>query len=314
MRWAAITIAALAFASSVDAQGKGNDKDNRGKGVVKETRRSGGGDERREVARQSRGTVRDIDAPRTERVDNRKRGNAGNDDNRGRGNAFGRSDERIPIREVVVDGEVEPVTFRTLVVSPRRGNQAVGRAISRATTRGVGDDMFVIQPVDNRIKVLNRSGAVLVDWDDDRELGNWKVVTTPFNDRRGAPSFCRSGAGHPVWGRQWCVDKGFGLGVDNDVRWARIIEPGDIRIVQPTTGDLTRDVLLGVLGDVVLNRLATHAITLGWQDPLNGRWLGDPSVPGSRVLLVSSGPRPVAEVVDLNNDSRADMVIVAVRP
>ena len=27
-----------------------------------------------------------------------------------------------------------------------------------------------------------------------------------------APSFCRSGAGHPVHGREWCVQKGFGLG------------------------------------------------------------------------------------------------------
>ena len=27
-----------------------------------------------------------------------------------------------------------------------------------------------------------------------------------------SPSFCRSGAGHPVHGRAWCIDKGFGLG------------------------------------------------------------------------------------------------------
>ena len=27
-----------------------------------------------------------------------------------------------------------------------------------------------------------------------------------------SPSFCRSGAGHPVHGRSWCLDKGFGLG------------------------------------------------------------------------------------------------------
>lgn len=306
MRWAAIAIAALAFASNADAQGKGNDKDNRGQGkggVVKETRRSGSGDERREVARQSRGTLRDLDAPRTARPDNR-----------GRGNAVGRSDERIPVREVVVGGEVAPVSFRTLVVSPRRGNQVVGRAIARASQRGASDDMFVVQPVDRRVRVLNRSGVILVDVDDDVELGNWRVVTTPFTDKRGAPSFCRSGAGHPVWGRQWCVDKGFGLGVDEDIRWARIIDPRDVRIVQPTTGDLTRDVLAGVLGDIVLNRLATQAITLGWQDPLTGRWLGDPSATGPRVLLVSSGPRPVAEVVDLDRDSRADMVIVAVRP
>lgn len=308
MSWA-LLVAGLAFTGSLEAQGKGKgndkDKDHRGPGqggVVKENRRGGAGDSRRENARNSRNTLRDLDDPRTVRR------------NRGGGAGHGRSDERIAIAEVV-GGEVGPVTFRTLVVSPRRGNVVVGRAISRATQRGVGDDMFVIQPVDNRIRVLNRSGAVLVDWDDDRELGNWQVVTTPFQDKRGAPSFCRSGAGHPVWGRQWCVDKGFGLGRDDDVRWARIINPAEIRIMQPTTGDLTRDVLLTVLGDVVLNRLATQAVTLGWQDPLTGRWIGDPSVTtGPRVLLVSSGARPVAEVVDLDRDNQADLVVVAVRP
>ena len=35
------------------------------------------------------------------------------------------------------------------------------------------------------------------------------------NAKRGkGPAFCRSGAGHPVHGRQWCRDKGFGLGND----------------------------------------------------------------------------------------------------
>lgn len=31
------------------------------------------------------------------------------------------------------------------------------------------------------------------------------------DDRRG-PAFCRSGEGHPVHGRQWCYEKGFGIG------------------------------------------------------------------------------------------------------
>jgi hypothetical protein len=29
---------------------------------------------------------------------------------------------------------------------------------------------------------------------------------------QAGPKFCRSGAGHPVFGREWCNDKGFGLG------------------------------------------------------------------------------------------------------
>lgn len=47
-----------------------------------------------------------------------------------------------------------------------------------------------------------------------------------FRDRRDAgakakqgngPPFCRNGNGHPVHGRQWCVDKGWGLGSDRDI-------------------------------------------------------------------------------------------------
>jgi hypothetical protein len=41
-----------------------------------------------------------------------------------------------------------------------------------------------------------------------------------------SPAFCRSGAGHPVHGRSWCIDKGFGLGRsyvrhDDDWRYPR---------------------------------------------------------------------------------------------
>lgn len=33
----------------------------------------------------------------------------------------------------------------------------------------------------------------------------------PVGSNRG-PSFCRSGAGHPVFGVQWCLNKGYGIG------------------------------------------------------------------------------------------------------
>lgn len=32
------------------------------------------------------------------------------------------------------------------------------------------------------------------------------------NEHRRAPAFCRSGEGHPVWGPEWCLERGFGLG------------------------------------------------------------------------------------------------------
>ena len=39
-------------------------------------------------------------------------------------------------------------------------------------------------------------------WEDDVRLER----------RERGPAFCRSGEGHPVHGRSWCVEKGFGLG------------------------------------------------------------------------------------------------------
>lgn len=52
----------------------------------------------------------------------------------------------------------------------------------------------------------DRVGRLVIVLDDDF-LGSQR--------RRGrGPAFCRSGAGHPVHGRRWCVQKGFGLGRD----------------------------------------------------------------------------------------------------
>jgi hypothetical protein len=34
----------------------------------------------------------------------------------------------------------------------------------------------------------------------------------PRGFREGIPAFCRTGEGHPVFGRRWCIEKGFGLG------------------------------------------------------------------------------------------------------
>jgi hypothetical protein len=211
-----------------------------------------------------------------------------------------------------VGGVVEPRTFRDFAVSNKHGQKLVGRAISTANRRGLPEDAFVIEPIGNRTRVLTKSGVLLLDLDDDRDIGRWRVVKLRDTDKEGAPSFCRSGAGHPVWGRQWCIDKGFGLGAEGDVRWARVLDLGDVVVRRPTSDNLTRDVLVSVLGDIVFNRLAAHAITLGLVAPLSGSWLGEPT--GPRVLLLTSGDRPVAEIVDVNRDDRVDMLVVAVRP
>lgn len=57
--------------------------------------------------------------------------------------------------------------------------------------------------------ILRSGGRTIVLYDDD-------FVWYPVRSDRG-PSFCRSGAGHPVFGLAWCLDKGFGIGQPGSV-------------------------------------------------------------------------------------------------
>lgn len=58
---------------------------------------------------------------------------------------------------------------------------------------------------DSRGSIVLRDGrrTIVLDRDDFRRY--------PIRSDRG-PSFCRSGEGHPVFGLQWCLNKGFGIG------------------------------------------------------------------------------------------------------
>ena len=125
-----------------------------------------------------------------------------------------------------------------------------------------------------------------------------RVVTREA--RGGSPAFCRSGAGHPKFGRAWCIDKGFGLGNNGWQRtsWDNVVFQN---ARTPTIGD--------VLSSVILNRLSSYANnTLGLRTPLVGNWVT--SETGSRVYLVNSGSTRVAELVDTNGDGRADYVLL----
>lgn len=118
--------------------------------------------------------------------------------------------------------------------------------------------------------------------------------------RGGSPAFCRSGAGHPVFGRSWCVQKGFGLG---DARWNRATW-GDVIFRSRRSTSLS-----DVLGSIVFGRVANYAAqSLGLRSPLTGTWLVNS--PDRTVYLVRSGSTPVAEFVDTNYDGRADFVLL----
>jgi len=285
------------------------------------------GQDRGESRGGERGRSGEVSA--TERGKAVERGNPSFDRDRltGRENARARANEVSEAGGLVVGAERRGRLFRTVTVndlaprvrvfatSARPAERYLGRAVGLAAMRGLSDDDLVIVRLADRVNVKNRRGDVLLDLDDDkaRSLGWWRVVTQDDEGKEGSPSFCRSGAGHPVWGRQWCVDKGFGLGMDNDIRWGRVLDPRDVVFVRPVTeAELRRDALARVLGDIVFNRLAAHALTLGLTDPLTGRWIGETT--GPRVLLVNAGGRPVAEIVDTDRDDDVDIFLVALRP
>lgn len=79
-----------------------------------------------------------------------------------------------------------------------------------------------------------------------------------FHDRRSGartkqgngPPFCRNGNGHPVHGRQWCVDKGWGLGNDRDILNRR----------RPNRRNPNRDDNRTILDDVLGRRYSEYIL------------------------------------------------------
>ena len=151
--------------------------------------------------------------------------------------------------------------------------------------------------------------------DDDRDDDRWE--SDDDDRRRGeGPAFCRSGAGHPVHGREWCRDKGWGLGNDRDdrspVRWEdRTWEDVILRAPRDRdrrSGTVDRGGLIDILGDVVFGRLVQENRRIGGTEPLTGRWIRPGGV--ADVLQVRSGGVPVAELSDLDGDGRVDAVLV----
>lgn len=133
--------------------------------------------------------------------------------------------------------------------------------------------------------------------------------------RRGAPAFCRSGEGHPVHGRRWCIDKGFGLGSrsyqQRGSRWEqhrwddvilsrRLLQRRDV---------LDARALNDVLGRRALQRLVRHQRDRhGTRAPLRGRFVTTRR--DALVLQVRAGRLPLAEFVDHDRDRRVDVVLL----
>ena len=207
-----------------------------------------------------------------------------------------------------------PVNMRHYVTSGHAKDVVAAGAIAHAFAHGHGDD-FRVDDSRDRMRISNRRGNILVDLDDERarNLGRWRVGVVDDNVRDGAPSFCRSGAGHPVWGREWCLDKGFGLGSYQNNWWGHSSNVGDI--ILPRSGIasiLGTSALQSLLGSTAFDRLALQAVSLGLLEPLTGRWVSQQT--GPQMLMVDSGTYPVAELTDSNRDFRLDDLLVSLLP
>lgn len=127
------------------------------------------------------------------------------------------------------------------------------------------------------------------------------------------PAFCRSGAGHPVHGRLWCLEQGFGLGgsiwrrvqlgtiVFNRVPRGRI---ENVRLGSREIAEILTDVALdGIFGE------SHHGLD---RSRLGAKWRGGASE-GVYVLEVLNDDTPVAELVDTDLDGKVDVILIADR-
>jgi hypothetical protein len=141
------------------------------------------------------------------------------------------------------------------------------------------------------------------------ERGIWGTQTS---NRGNGPAFCRSGEGHPVWGRQWCRDKGWALGNSRTVRDGRDIDVwrdiilGRDRDRRRYDQTLSRSVLGDILGAVLVNRMESYGRQYG-SGPMTGRWIPDNR---GNVLQLSIGGVPIARLVDSDGDGRLNDVLL----
>ncbi len=128
---------------------------------------------------------------------------------------------------------------------------------------------------------------------------------------KNGPSFCRSGAGHPVYGRQWCLEQGFGLG-EAAWRHARVGRVVFGRVPNGTIENprLGAREIAEVLTGVVLDEIFGKSHYDLDRAQLSGSWRGGSSE-GILVLEVLIGGAPVAELTDTDLDGEVDIVLIA---
>ena len=131
------------------------------------------------------------------------------------------------------------------------------------------------------------------------------------NERGNGPSFCRSGRGHPVFGWNWCRERGWDRSNSRyPVRWEQRTWEDVIFRRPDSRSTLDRRGLGDILGDVVFGRIDTRRRELGSSSDYSGRWTTSGS---GRELWITAGGVPIARLIDRNGDRRVDSVFLAER-
>ena len=122
----------------------------------------------------------------------------------------------------------------------------------------------------------------------------------------GVPAFCRSGAGHPVHGWQWCVDRSYKMGWSSAALSGAEFRGTD----KARRGDeLDSGSIEDILGREMAKQIQGVARDLGLDGVINGRW-ADTDDGGALVLQLRAGSAPLAELTDKNGDGKVDAALV----
>lgn len=127
-----------------------------------------------------------------------------------------------------------------------------------------------------------------------------------FGQQTASPDFCRSGAGHPVHGRVWCVQRGYSL--ESGTVWDKA-EWADVVLRAPRrAGVIPGASLPDVVGDDIVAKLEDQRRRIEAYTPLAARWL--PAEGEGVVLQVFSGRTVIAELLDSDGNGRVDLVLL----
>jgi hypothetical protein len=123
---------------------------------------------------------------------------------------------------------------------------------------------------------------------------------------KGVPAFCRSGAGHPVHGWQWCVERSYKMG------WSSTALSGAEfrgRDKARRGAELDAGSIDEILGNEIMKQLRGVARDLGLDGAINGRW-ADTDDGGALVLQLRVGNEPLAELTDRNGNGKVDAALL----